>query len=82
MQLIQNIPASASTKDTHPSHTHTDTQPVLSSPSVPVPTPPPLMFLLKTQLSSHRGQQMAQTAHSYLLLNVICFIHSAPQMHR
>lgn len=51
---------------------------------LPVCSPPPapsLMFLPKTQLSAHVGQQMAQAAFSYLLLNIICFIHFAPQMH-
>lgn len=60
------------------SHTHTHSLYPISQCALPRL---PLMFLLETQLSSHGGQQMAQAAYSYLLLNIICFIHFAPQMH-
>lgn len=43
--------------------------------------PPTLIPQLETHRSSCGGQQMAQAAHFYLLLNIICFIHFALQMY-
>lgn len=61
-------------------HKHTRTHGLYSISQCAFPCLP-LMFLSETQLSSRGGQQMAQAAYSYLLLNIICFIHFAPQMH-
>lgn len=84
MQFLQNRPASttANTKLAHPEKTHTHTHTARTFiPAVSTPPPLAILLLLETQLSSCGGQQMAQAALSYLLLNIICFIHFALQMH-
>ena len=60
---------------THP------TTPVCTLLSQWAPPRPPPTFLLQAQLSCLGGQQMAKAVYSYLLLNIICFINFALQMH-